>query len=179
MREHRSLCGTMSATFNDDGHGIDKLGSHRFHLCRRFVQVTSDPIPLLFVMLNPSTANALKDDHTIRKCIGFAKRWGGFTRLDVVNLFSYRSRDPLHLKSTAGAEGDPENLRFVLEHAQAAAMVVCAWGVHGQLRDRGEAVRKRLAEDVELHHLGLTGGGQPTHPLMLSYATQPVVWSGQ
>lgn len=176
MRVETSDCGMMSATFNDDGKGIDGLGSHRYHLCRRFVKVTSDNVPLVFVMLNPSTANALKDDHTIRKCIGFATRWRGFTRLDVVNLFSYRSREPLHLRSTAGAEGDPENLQYVITQAQRAAMVVCAWGVHGQLRGRGEAVRKRLAQDVELHHLGLTSGGHPYHPLMLSYSTEPVRW---
>jgi len=72
---------------------ISKCGRYRYLLTRKWGKRTDFAT---FVMLNPSTADGFRDDATIRKCIGFAKRWG-FDGIQVVNLFAWRSRDPLDL----------------------------------------------------------------------------------
>jgi hypothetical protein len=164
--------GWDDAAFSEDGR-------HRYTLTRAVDgPLLSDASKrLLFIMLNPSTADASLDDPTIRRCIGFAKSWG-FGRLAVVNLFSFRSTDPSVLSKVDDAEGDPENATTILQLAQTADLVVCAWGVHGELRERDLFVTKLLtAEGIKLHHLGLTLRGHPKHPLYLKGDTTPVPWT--
>ena len=57
-----------------------------------------------FIMLNPSRADAQVNDPTITRCINFAKSWG-YGRLEVVNLFAYRTPKPSLLKQAAEREG--------------------------------------------------------------------------
>ena len=128
----------------------------------------------LFVMLNPSTATDTVDDPTIRRCSRFAASWG-FDRLMVVNLFSLRSTDPRALYVDETAEGDPENLTTILTVARDAHLIVCAWGAHGSLRGRAEAVARELrAAGRQLHVLKLTKDGHPGHPLYLRGDSRPV-----
>src|SRR5258707_10232275 len=68
-----------------------------------------EPETVLFVMLNPSTADGQGDDPTIRKCVGFAQRWG-YDRMKVVNLFAYRATDPRMLLSLPERD-DPFGVR--------------------------------------------------------------------
>lgn len=120
---------------------------------------------VLFVMLNPSTADAEKDDPTIRRCIGFAQRWG-FQRLTVGNLFAWRATNPSDLLVADDPVG-VENDYHLAEMSQEADAVIVAWGVPGAYRDRGPYVLRRvLAGKIE--HLGLTKEGHPKHPLYLS-----------
>ena len=122
--------------------------------------------PVVFVMLNPSTADALEDDPTIRRCTAFARREraGG---LVVVNLFGLRSTDPralLHHPDPVGRHNDA----FVRQATDMASTVVCAWGAAGVTGDRGREVARALtARRVRLHCLGRTSTGQPRHPLYL------------
>ena len=81
---------------------ISECGRHRYRLTRT-VESESSALTLgrvLYVMLNPSTATAETDDATIRKCKGFARRWG-FRELEVVNLFSFRATKPKDLWASA------------------------------------------------------------------------------
>jgi len=129
-----------------------------------------------FVMVNPSTADESEDDATIRKCIGFAKRWG-YGAIDVVNLFAWRSTDVTALLTAADPVG-PENDEHLHEVMRGALRVVLAWGKHPpKVRrlvrarlDRLEA-RDWLAELGDVVTFGRNEDGTPRHPLMLAYAT--------
>ena len=128
-----------------------------------------EPKSCLFVMLNPSTADGEADDPTIRRCVGFAKRFK-FDRLEVVNLFAYRATDPQEVLRMTGA-GDPIGPRNqdIIERAAAdAGLIICAWGAHGSHIGQDETVRGWLEIfGKPLYALGLTKDGKPRHPLYL------------
>ena len=91
-----------------------------------------EPLSCLFVMLNPSTADGEADDPTIRRCVGFAKRWK-FERLEVVNLFAYRATKPSDLFAFQAQGGDPigwQNSELIGEALRDSGLVVCAWGAN-------------------------------------------------
>jgi len=125
-------------------------------------------------MLNPSTANEVANDPTVERCERRAREWG-YGRLDVVNLFAFRSTDPKALYSLEDPVG-PDNDRHILESAASAGRLICAWGVHGALGDRGEKVLDMLHRNGEQPHaLAITVGGHPRHPLYLPYSLKPVL----
>ncbi len=117
-----------------------------------------------FVLLNPSTADARVDDPTIRRCIGFARRWG-FGGVVVVNLFALRATDSRVLRRTADPVG-PANDRALVRQASRASLIVLGWGTQGALGGRAEAVRRMLEPlGPKLRLLGRTRAGEPRHPL--------------
>ena len=129
-----------------------------------------------FVMLNPSTADETTDDPTIRRCVGYAKRWG-YGALVVTNLFAFRATDPKDMKAAVDPIGE-ENDRYLLEVASDSAAVICAWGVHGEYRDRGRSVLKILEmERIKYLALRLTKQGHPSHPLYLPSSANPVAFA--
>jgi hypothetical protein len=125
-----------------------------------------------FIGLNPSTADAVNDDPTIRRCVGFAKTWGA-ARLLMVNLFAFRSTDPSQLKVVRNPVGD-ENDRCLYQAVAESHLVIAAWGADGRLYDRGTDILKRYSG--RLHVLGLTKAGLPRHPLYLPKSAQPVLF---
>lgn len=152
---------------------LSPCGTWRYQLQRTW----NDDAPLMvFVMLNPSTADASTDDATLRACLRQA-RAKGFGRLRVLNLFALRATDPALLASATDPVG-PHNeaaLHDGLSGLHPDDRVVCAWGNGGHLRGRGLAVAGQLrARGLALHHLGLTAAGQPRHPLYVPQR-QPVV----
>jgi hypothetical protein len=126
---------------------------------------------VVFVGLNPSTADERRDDPTIRRCIGFARRWG-FGQLDVVNLYAFCSTDPRVLRVAADAVG-LENDRVLRQVLFRADLVVCAWG--------NAADPRRAAEVLDWigapHCLGRTKHGSPRHPLYVRAATDPIPYT--
>jgi hypothetical protein len=114
-----------------------------------------------FIGLNPSTADETVDDPTIRRCIGFAKRWG-YGTLVMLNLFAFRATDPRVMRA-AGDPIGPENNAYIQAVAAEAGDVVAAWGVHGSYLGRDRAVRDLLFWRPSA--LGLTKDGHPRHPL--------------
>jgi hypothetical protein len=133
-------------------------GRFRYSLVRRWSPGPS----VAWVMLNPSTADATRDDATIRRCIALSRSWG-FAALEVVNLFALRSTDPRALADAADPVG-PRNDRATRRALGRANAVVAAWGVPPRaLRGRAEAVRPLLPPGTGC--VGVTTGGQPRHPL--------------
>lgn len=125
-------------------------------------------------MLNPSTADELGDDPTIRRCIGFARRWG-YAGLIVANLFALRATDPLALFAAHDPVGDPANRDAILGAIDEAALILCAWGHFAAARDRGQEVAALVRKRGHVPHcLGLTRQGAPRHPLYLPATTRPI-----
>lgn len=125
-------------------------------------------------MLNPSTADADVDDHTIRKLIGFCTRLG-FDSLEVTNLFSYRATDPKELRGNpylGGTENDVALARSAEGAAIAGEPLLCAWGAEARrFSSRAAQVERILrASGVSLYALAFTSDGVPRHPLMLPYS---------
>lgn len=129
----------------------------------------------LFVMLNPSTATEVQNDPTVERCERRARALG-FGAFRVTNIFAYRATDPKVMRAAADPVG-PGNDAAILESVRWADSIVCAWGNHGLHLDRGEKVEALLrGAGARLTHLGLTGQGQPRHPLYVGYDQQPQPW---
>jgi hypothetical protein len=146
---------TRSAAFSRD---------QRFRYALRRTWDPSGPT-VLFVGLNPSTADHRQDDATIRRCVGFSKAMG-FGQLLVANLFAFRTPHPRVLRRAADPVG-PRNDRWLKRLAGEADLVVAAWGSHGSFLARDQDVIPLLGE---IHCLGITARGQPRHPLYLPKA---------
>jgi len=149
-----------------------------FSACRTFRYVlwreldADNPRYALFIGLNPSTADEVADDPTIRRCKDFARRWG-YGAVCVVNLFAYRATKPTELKAAPAPVGRA-NDRWLVRVASKAAVVVAAWGVHGSFAGRDQAVISLLS--VPLSYLAFTKGGHPRHPLYLKRTCVPRSW---
>ncbi len=141
---------------------ISACGKFRYRLWRKW----GEGSPLLFVMLNPSTADADVDDPTIRRCIRFAQAHG-FGELEVVNLYAYRATDPRDLRR-AGYPVGPENDDHIAAAARESAAVCLAWGANVAGLERPKIVLPKLRRlGVKLQCLRITRSGYPQHPLML------------
>lgn len=146
------------------GARLSGCGTYRYTLDR--IWDASLPIAV-FVMLNPSTANASEDDNTIRRCIWFAKR-EGCGGIRVVNLFALRATDPAALRAHPAPIG-PQNDRWILSVlCQDPAVVIAAWGAHPFAAARAvDVLRTIAAGSVPVKCLGTTKDGHPKHPLYL------------
>lgn len=127
---------------------------------------------LLFVMLNPSTADERRNDPTIERCERRARALGA-GRLLIANLFAFRATRPGDLKAAKAPVG-PDNDALLQDWHGQADMTLAAWGVHGVHLDRAAQVLALLPGP--LHHLGLTQQGHPRHPLYVPYARAPQLW---
>jgi len=118
---------------------------------------------VLFIGLNPSTANEEVDDPTIRRCGNYAKNWGygGFM---MVNLFAYRTTLTSNLKKVKYPVGK-DNDKYIVKLSKKADITVAAWGNNGNLYSRDKKV---LSLIPNLMCLKVNKSGQPAHPLYLN-----------
>lgn len=134
---------------------------------------------LLWVMLNPSTANAAKDDPTSRKVAGFTRGFD-FDRWAIVNVYAYRATDPKELGRARfrGIDiGGPDNWRHQNEQAARASRIVVAWGAHDVDAVHLSHTLAALTENHrQLYCLGTTKSGAPKHPLYVPYSAPLVEW---
>lgn len=150
---------------------VSECGRYRWWL-RRSWKTGGDGKVVCFVMLNPSTADALVDDPTIRRCMGFVRAWG-YSTLSVRNLFALRATDPADLlkanEPTGGPRGDLE-----ISAACTADLVIAAWGASVPFGREKEALS--LLSAKPLYCLGKTKQGKPRHPLYVRGDAQPVLF---
>ena len=155
---------------------ISADGEYRYLLRRRWAFGPA----MVFLMLNPSTADADNDDPTIRRCIGFA-RDRGFGAVEVGNLFALRATDPTVMKRHAKPIGPDNNDHLMAMMVKAAgdqAPVIAAWGCHGTHLRRAQRVVELSANGQPLQCLGVTKDGHPRHPLYVR-ADQPLIRFGR
>lgn len=174
MIDQFSLDGTGWALFSDDM-------KMRYRLARSLRSASPLTLPVhpyaipgpmasstaVFLMLNPSTADAFKPDPTVTECRKRAIALG-VEVLEVVNLFALRTPYPKDLARTPrGLRGEDEtNDTAIIAACLGAHTVIAAWGNDGALDDRATYVMRLLAaQGVKLHHLGVTNSGAPKHPL--------------
>ena len=158
--------GEMSEVYIERDAVISDCGKYRYllrrvwdHRCLRG----------LFVMLNPSTADAKIDDATIRSCTRLS-RGLGYGSFEVVNLFAWRATNPAELASSSDPIGTLND--SVIESAVSRCdVVICAWGAHdtrGRDRRVWEIVR---SSRPAAFCLGTTKNGSPKHPLYIKSGT--------
>lgn len=147
---------------------FSECGRYRYSLSRLW---DSTKGAVLFVMLNPSTADAEVLDPTVRRCLGYAVDWG-FGELLVANLFALRSTDPKALYEADDPIG-AENDQYIAEMNERADLTVIAWGNYGALLKRSDAVLQVLEDPC---YLKMNKSGHPSHPLYLSKDLKPVLY---
>lgn len=150
---------------------ISSCGKYRYFLSR--VVGNSEKI-LTFIMLNPSTANAIDDDPTIRRCLSFCTSLG-YGILHVVNLFAYRSTNPSELLIVENPVGK-ENLDFIKNVVQNSDMTICAWGTKGSIKNQDKFIINFL-KNFDLYALKITKNGHPSHPLYLKSDLKPILFN--
>ncbi len=151
--------------------------SAEFSTCRRYRYVLRRRFgaggAVMFVGLNPSTADESRNDPTVNRCIGFAKRWG-YGTLIVGNLYAWRATNPHDLKAVREPRGEKRprhpdrNLVILRRLAREVDLIVAAWGAWpGPMSLRAERVLGELSSNGEraVMTLGLTRSGAPRHPL--------------
>ena len=159
----------------DKGAIISPCGRYRYMLWRTW----DDALPLLvYVMLNPSTADGELDDATIRVCMGRAKQMG-YGGIIVVNLFAWRATSPADMKAAEDPVG-PENDAWIRTVVLINSDVIVAWGTHGTFKDRDKAVLRLLRKTkAKIRALRITKDGHPCHPLRIPYSEEPVEFLGK
>jgi hypothetical protein len=140
---------------------------YRYVLWRRW---TSSPRArrMVVVGLNPSTADATRDDNTLRRCLAFAKR-EQCQMLVMLNLFAFRATDPKELRFAAdpiGPDFDKYFAQQIVHDGVNDDLVVAAWGDPGVHHSRAADVANLLVKRVRVVHcLGKAQAGHPRHPL--------------
>lgn len=156
---------------------LSPCGVYRYTLEREFGNY-EDGTPyagagaIMFVMLNPSTADASQDDPTIRRCLGFAHRFN-FRELLVANVYSFRATDPSELWTTHHKLRGPEHEYYFAGLAFRAHRVVMAFGNHAASPDR-RLIEKLLTDNFSGDPCCLKRNkdGSPAHPLYLPADSQ-------
>jgi len=126
----------------------------------------------MVIGLNPSTADEMNDDPTVRRCIRFAHDWG-YGGLCMTNIFAIRATNPKVMLAHPEPVG-PENDSYLQDVSQKAGIIIAAWGVHGKHLGRGDAVAQMIPN---LRCLGITKEGRPRHPLYLRADSKPIPFS--
>lgn len=158
---------------------ISPCGLYRYRLERDLGGMIAGPT-VAWIMVNPSTADAEKDDPTIRKVLGFSRKLGA-GRVVVGNLFAFRATDIKALRTAVdpvGIEGG-DHMRRIMDEAD---KVIVAWGPCAKLpkwlRNRWHEVAGYAeARGITLFCIGTAGDGHPLHPLMQGYDRPILPWS--
>ncbi len=157
------------------GATISECGKYRYNLWRLWD--AERPI-MVFVMLNPSTADGEQDDPTIRRCIGFARR-DGYGGIVVRNVFAFRATNKQELLKQTDPCG-PENDEWLLSARNVSLLtrLVVAWGnpFGGKHLSTGFKSASCICVCQGAYCLGTTAGGHPKHPLYLASDTPLIPW---
>lgn len=166
-----------------DAH-FSECRTYRYQLSRIWKKPDETKRNVLFIMLNPSTADAEVFDPTVRRCFGYAQRWG-YNSMNVANIYAYRATDP---KVMLEAEyngidiiGLPENDLWITKQAAEAETIICAWGAMKWSYNRAKQVASflKMMYPYKVHCLKLSKDGCPVHPLYQRNDLQPLFWEAK
>ena len=147
---------------------ISSCEKYRYSLVRKWEESKGK---VTYILLNPSKAVHNLSDHTLTKCIEFAKLWD-YGALEIVILFAYRATDPKDLKAAGYPVGEDNDI-YINNAVSDAKKIILGWGNHGNCKEgkkRYEEVLK-LLKNKDLECWGITKEKQPRHPLTLAYST--------
>jgi hypothetical protein len=157
----------MNDLFLERDAVISDCGRYRYLLRRTW---NHDRPRALFIMLNPSTADAEIDDPTIKSCIRLSKGLG-YGSLEVVNIFGWRAADPDELPKQADPIG-PMNERIVAAAIMRCDVVICAWGANAMAQRKANFLCNLIRSyRPAVYCLGTTKSGSPKHPLYIKSGT--------
>ncbi len=146
---------------------ISPCGRYRYLLRRSW---NHDRMRALFIMLNPSTADADVDDATIRSCARLCRSWGHGS-FEVINLFGWRATDPRELEKADDPVG-PRNDQIAEGAMGRCDVTICAWGAHQIAKERAHTMRALILSNRPVAFcLGMTKSGAPKHPLYIKTGT--------
>ena len=151
------------------GVRLSSCKKHRLQLWREW---DSNLPKVLFIMLNPSTADHEQDDPTLRRCIDFAKQWG-YGGLYIGNLYSLRAADPKTLVKVSKFN-HRDNYKHIVSIALQCQLVVCAWGNYPIIKKLGIPLNIFKQLNQKLHCIALSKTGTPKHPLYLKKSLTPI-----
>lgn len=154
----------MKDLFQDKGATFSDCRNYRYALWR--IWDTSKPL-IMWIGLNPSTANEEKNDPTIRRVIRFSRDWG-YGGVYMMNLFAYVTPYPSELETCQ----DPirENDLWLDSVSKKCEKIVFCWGSFEQAQDRALEVGSRF-EGVALQ---INSDGSPRHPLYVKSDIKPI-----
>lgn len=157
----------------DSGATFSPCGLYRYRLWREWpAGMFGEPQTAAFWLCNPSTADATADDPTIRRCVGFARRWG-CNRLEIGNVHAYRATDPRELQRARNRDVDvvgPRNEEFLCRMAdENPYALIAAWGTPGRWVHDSDSIAGRLYRSGDLQAFALNADGTPAHPLYQPY----------
>ncbi len=156
---------------------ISGCGTYRYRLEREWEPELPTAV---WIMLNPSTADAKTDDPTVRKCVGFATQWG-CGGIVIVNLFAARATDPTRLETFDDPVGFFNDGHVAKAVTAATGPVVAAWGSHsndvpGFWKRVNRVVNLPELASRQLDCVGVNRDRTPSHPLMLAYSSPRLPW---
>ncbi len=158
----------MSKLFDHSGATFSNCRKYRYKLWR--IWDPNKPM-VMFIGLNPSTANEDTDDPTIRRVMKFAKDWG-YGGVYMMNLFAWVTPKPEELKKCENPLGDNNNMLEAV--AAKSELIVCAWGAFKEAKERSMEVTKMFPQGM---CLGINGDGSPKHPLYIAGNTRLIKYS--
>lgn len=153
-------------------------GSYRYLLRREITNQRGTTVRglLVWVMFNPSLADEHQDDPTLRRCIAFTRAWG-YSALEVVNLYAFRTPYPQELPTSETEAIGIHTDQYIQNSCDRAETIIAAWGAQ-----RRAAIKDRIARVLALTDgklvmaIGKTANGMPMHPLYAHGDSKPFPW---
>jgi len=139
---------------------------YRYYLQRNFKKNAKNL--LVFIMLNPSTANEQYNDPTVERCQNHAlnKNYDGMI---ILNIFAYRTTNPKQLLQTKNPIGEKNN-QTIINTIKKHQNIICAWGNHGKILNRSNEIKKILKKHrKKTQAFEITKQNEPKHPLYIPY----------
>ena len=124
---------------------------------------------VMFICLNPSTADEIENDRTVNRCISFVQSWLIYGGLIITNLFAFRSKKARMIELVDDPIGNKNDSRIRKGHKE-ASITIAAWGNRGTHLNRSMEVRNMFEN---MYCLKINQTGEPAHPLRLPLNLNP------